>query len=151
LATAQKAKLSVKKTVTVMEDAVSLLLSKEEAETLRSIFRKIGGSPVNSPRKHADSIDDALQGAGIASMSARIQGGHTNSIYFADYEEEAAKSDAPLEVGERVRIVGGCTQSRHNGETGVIVEIDSYDPNLPYRVKHSEGAHWAKHVERVSD
>jgi hypothetical protein len=44
---------------------VKLTLTKAEAETLHIILGLVGGNPVNSPRKYADSIQEALDKIGV--------------------------------------------------------------------------------------
>ena len=56
----------VKKDVVTYEDrpsGVMLSLTRDEAETLALVLRKIGGHPQASRRKFTDTIDRALMGA----------------------------------------------------------------------------------------
>lgn len=63
---------SAKKTVT-------LTLSGEEAVTLCAILGHVGGDPVASGRRHADSILDALNKVAVDSVGAMV-----GEITFAD-------------------------------------------------------------------
>lgn len=60
-----------------------LRLSEDEASFLQDILYRIGGSPLNSRRKHADSIINALNKAGVCITPADdYDMTRANSIYF---------------------------------------------------------------------
>jgi hypothetical protein len=78
----------------VYREEVTLTLSRDEAESLKSLTGFIGGSPVRSRRKHFDSISQALWVAGIHNVDmprdfypfGLINGRQSGSIYFKDEE-----------------------------------------------------------------
>lgn len=71
MANATALKKTVKKTVEEqVDDGVILMLSKDEAETLRLIVCNIGGDRYESRRKHAEAIAEALRLAGVYKLSA---------------------------------------------------------------------------------
>lgn len=78
------------KTKQVIE-TVTLELNMDEYSTLVAILNRIGGSPFNSPRKHAQSIQEALMpladwdeyGHPVNNLVIRDNFG--GSIYFNDY------------------------------------------------------------------
>lgn len=55
--------IEVVKTVTEIEDHVQITLTPDEADTLLAITAWVGGDPYKSPRKHIDSLREALGGA----------------------------------------------------------------------------------------
>jgi hypothetical protein len=55
--------------ITIKRDTVRLELTTAEAEVLAALLDKVGGSPKNSARVHADSIAVALRGAGVRGMA----------------------------------------------------------------------------------
>lgn len=61
-------------------ESVTLTLNPDEVQTLITVLNRIGGSPSNSPRKHTQSISDALHDA-FNSMGALID---TSGIKFDD-------------------------------------------------------------------
>ncbi|WP_035800352.1 hypothetical protein [Kitasatospora mediocidica] len=152
MATAEKSFREVKKMVEVdvHEDVITMTLSREEAETLRFLFEKIGGSPTNSPRRHIDAMKIALSGAGAIRSELAIQSGRFDAIYFKDYpKSEKPADESPLKVGDRVRV----TSSRCRGDVGVLRRIDADDPDLTYMVYVDTYAdtRWVHSVERVSE
>ena len=62
---------------------IQITLSKEEAEVLRDVLCSIGGSPRYSPRKHTDSINQALRSAGVDNLEFEKE--DNDCIYYADY------------------------------------------------------------------
>ena len=75
--------------------SVTLTLNEEEVRTLLVVLSLIGGSPDNSPRKHADSIDAALQQAIEANvLTYSMTREYTcvddryRSIYFNNYPKD---------------------------------------------------------------
>jgi len=44
----------------VVTQGATIFLSQDELDTLTTILRRVGGSPYGSPRRHADSIYDAI-------------------------------------------------------------------------------------------
>lgn len=66
-------------------EVINLELTKEEAETLRFILNRIGGTPSNSPRKHADSITTALRHVGIQLPKLGVNDSWDNKIFFTEY------------------------------------------------------------------
>jgi hypothetical protein len=53
------------KRVRKVETVIILELSTDEAEALRAILFRVGGQPLSSRRRHADSIRDGLIMAGL--------------------------------------------------------------------------------------
>jgi hypothetical protein len=45
---------------TVSKPVYTLTLSEEELKTLQLVLQKVGGCPLTSPRKYADTIYDAI-------------------------------------------------------------------------------------------
>jgi hypothetical protein len=66
--------------------SVSLTLDVETAKTLKVILGRVGGSPTDSRRRHADAISDALEGAGITyrSTAAEREQQNGSGISFVD-------------------------------------------------------------------
>lgn len=52
---------------TVEEEEYVLRLTSDEARTLHNIVTSIGGCPIDSRRRHADAIKNALESNGINS------------------------------------------------------------------------------------
>ena len=65
---------------------VTLKLSEDEARVLKQIMGHIGGSPINSPRKFADSINVALVDAGVIGADHSLER-ENKGIYFMDYQD----------------------------------------------------------------
>lgn len=85
------AKKNIIPPVPVVENfTVSLELSKEEAILLRDVLHIVGGSPVNSRRRHAQSIMSAL----VPVVGTRLHptvtdmAAYAHSIYFESPEEQ---------------------------------------------------------------
>lgn len=70
-----------KKVVPERTYEVQLTLTQEEAETLRTICQRIGGSPEFTRRKHADSIKEALIDIGVDYVETDICP-KSRAIYF---------------------------------------------------------------------
>lgn len=67
-------------------NGATLRLSKDEANTLTVILSNVGGSPSESPRKHAAAVRTALIGAGfVAATAPEYKLAGTGSLYFSDY------------------------------------------------------------------
>lgn len=66
------------------EIMVAMLLTMDEAEALSAILAKVGGDPVDSARKHSDSVQALLHNVGIDwyETSAYKQMSDSGSIYF---------------------------------------------------------------------
>lgn len=70
---------------------VTLRMSHEEARTLWAVMMKVGGSPADSPRKHADAIRYAVAGAiglGAVYDTEEVPEGRlarTGVVTFRDY------------------------------------------------------------------
>jgi hypothetical protein len=60
MAKAAITRVPVVKTVTAYDDQITLTLSSEEARTIWTLVGNVSGDNVHSPRKHADSVHDAL-------------------------------------------------------------------------------------------
>jgi hypothetical protein len=70
-------------TVVMLEKKVyNLTLSEEEANVLSYLVRSVSGCPNNSNRKYTDSIDTALNNAGV---TANEIPGARGFISFPDY------------------------------------------------------------------
>lgn len=69
---------------------VTLELSEAEVYTLRVILAKIGGS-MTSPRRHAETISEALSAAGVPDFTTvpeyRLMD-PSPGIFFSDYPNE---------------------------------------------------------------
>ena len=71
-------------------ETITLDLTPKEAGTLAVVLARVGGDPVNSPRKHIRSINGALSSARVGFST-----GEANSlvydgfgaIYFHDYRK----------------------------------------------------------------
>jgi hypothetical protein len=83
-----------KKTKVVRTEFVEVKLSVDEANTLRAVLSMVAGSPTNSPRKHVDSVSDALKNAGIdGGIERRLIGrpiGSRSGLEFGPYPGETA-------------------------------------------------------------
>lgn len=76
-------------------ESLTLTLKEDEVNTLIAILRRVGGDPRHSPRKHADSImdavctalniDDAVYDDTAPKESALVC--KNSSIYFDDYKD----------------------------------------------------------------
>lgn len=80
---AKAEKTTVVETVEVLRPGVSLELTDDEAQFIVDLFSKIGGSPENSRRRHADDIRTALEDLGY-SWSFSNTGDISNSIRIAE-------------------------------------------------------------------
>ncbi len=49
--------------IPVKVEGLTLTLTMEEVRTLYSVFLRVGGSPINSPRKHIAAINEAIEKA----------------------------------------------------------------------------------------
>jgi non-ribosomal peptide synthetase component E (peptide arylation enzyme) len=65
---------------TVVEETVTLTLSKEEAEVVMTLAGSVTGSSETSPRKHADSVYYALSAEGLTARYRR----HLDGMRFLD-------------------------------------------------------------------
>lgn len=90
MAKAEKSRVEV---VTV-EDGVTLHLSMAEAKTLAAVGTKIGGDPDDTPRRHMDAINKALQEA-LASTRLYDWG------WFDDFREAGTGGITFGKVGPR--------------------------------------------------
>ena len=70
------------RTVYDEETTITLVLTRDEAETLKRVANCIGGSPQTTRRSHMDSIITALHGLGIETPDVKLLP-HACSIYFA--------------------------------------------------------------------
>jgi hypothetical protein len=66
---------------------VTLILTDAEAQTLADILGMIGGNPVTTRRKHADSIDNALSSVGFDSQPPSDVCDELRRIYFTEAQE----------------------------------------------------------------
>ena len=92
-----KATVTFKQVVQPIEK-VTLEMNQSEAITLLAILSRVGGDPSYSPRKHADSIYEALrvatqmdyytlkQTSEFKSVDSSESKGHRNGIIFDDYK-----------------------------------------------------------------
>jgi hypothetical protein len=76
-----------------VRDGVVLELSPEEAKMLSAVMAGVGGDPVKSPRRHADSILSALANAGVGpvfSYTDKTVEGYCwdGSVYFKKWDDE---------------------------------------------------------------
>lgn len=88
---------AVSETQTIRVDVITLTLSSEEANTLRSILMHIGGSETKSPREHADSIATALNRAGVTGgIESRLVDVYSGrvGVQFNDYRRTASPTTA---------------------------------------------------------
>jgi hypothetical protein len=66
---------------------IQLSLSDGEAKTLAAISYRIGGSPDNSPRKHTETVGEALRRAGYAgSADTPERKALSGSLMFENYQ-----------------------------------------------------------------
>jgi hypothetical protein len=65
-------------TVVTTVESVTLTLSADEAEALRSVTGLVGGHPDYTARRHIDSIRDALDDVGVENHSDEL----TGSVFF---------------------------------------------------------------------
>jgi hypothetical protein len=88
---------SAKKSFKTVETitGVTLSLTLEEARTLAAVYGRVGGDPDRSPRKHADSVLDALADVGIVGRGAlerdllpSVAGAIFSYIAFDNYSTE---------------------------------------------------------------
>ena len=88
--------IATKQTETVETvKSVTLELTLDEARTLAVVLARVGGDPDHSPRKHGQSVSDALESVHISSSGAPEHGlisrgvgtGVGASLYFDDYPE----------------------------------------------------------------
>lgn len=97
MAEAEKVTKVVKKMVEVKteETTYHLELNFEELKTLRAIFNRVGGSPINSPRRHMDAMADAIDAAvgkdrydwTWAAPEVDLASKQHDGIYFNEYPE----------------------------------------------------------------
>ena len=88
MAVATKDKVTVTKTVKVTEDEIVLHLTVEEAETLYSVIRHVGGPPRTTRRNHLNDISAALYASDVKDPRIRYLKGQ-EALYFADPDEIA--------------------------------------------------------------
>ena len=77
---------ATRKPPVIVPDVIVLELTPDEAATLKGVTNSIGGDPLTSPRRHMDSISDALLEAGVFANPVPRRHG---SIYFKNYPETA--------------------------------------------------------------
>lgn len=83
MATAKKTTKKVTKTVKEKEQRIKLSLTLEEATTLYTITRSIGGSPTTTRRKYSDSIGYALKQFNLPDVTDSYdKNNRINSIWF---------------------------------------------------------------------
>ena len=100
-----KASVKYKEVVNPIE-SVTIVIDKDELDTLMTILNRIGGSPDNSPRKHSDNIlmalldatketRDDLNWAELAELGELVDNsgrhGKYGTIYFNNYPDKDAK------------------------------------------------------------
>jgi hypothetical protein len=97
-----KASVKYKEVVNPIE-SVTIVIDKDELDTLMTILNRIGGSPDNSPRKHSDNIlmalvDATKQTRGESNLyelgqlvSDSGRHGKYGTIYFNNYPDKDAK------------------------------------------------------------
>ena len=94
-----KATVKYKEVVNPIE-SVTIVINKDELDTLITILNRIGGCPDKSPRKHSANILMALVDAtkqtrgesNLYELSQLVDNtGKYNAIYFDDYPEKDAK------------------------------------------------------------
>ena len=73
---------------TVVVKTITLELTEEEAQVLRCICNKIGGSEYKSPRKITEKIKDALEKVQVPHIIYPIHEGRPGCIWFKDYTDE---------------------------------------------------------------
>ncbi|WBP87023.1 hypothetical protein [Kitasatospora cathayae] len=89
--------VSIEKQGTLTETTVALTLSLQEAEFLAAVLARIGGDPLNSPRKHQKSISYALHddagvrwGIGASRHASALSEGR---IMFDNYPDDWTESE----------------------------------------------------------
>ncbi len=68
------AKVTLNKKVTINVENITLVLTKEEAYTLKAVLGRIGGCPQTSPRQYTQDIYNALDSCGIHMPCDAISG-----------------------------------------------------------------------------
>ena len=86
MADVSKKTTKVKKVIDVDQTDYVLTLNVDEAHTLYSILMRIGGDPVKSRRRYAESIRKVLREAGFSQDPLDISE-HARAIYFKDVED----------------------------------------------------------------
>jgi hypothetical protein len=89
MATATKATTQVPKKITILEDqtTVTLVMSDDEAKTLRAVLGRIGGGNFKTRRRYINTIFNALEGAGyVQYLNEDVQG----QIHFVDTTASAS-------------------------------------------------------------
>lgn len=71
----------------IVEETYTLILSKEEANTLAAVMARVGGSPSGSPRAHIISIQNALQRVDINYYNTTEKRLMHGSIMLDTYED----------------------------------------------------------------
>ncbi len=66
---------------------VTLTLTEAEAQTLADILGMIGGHPLTTRRKYAESISDALHSVGFDNQSPSDVCDERRRIYFTEVSE----------------------------------------------------------------
>jgi len=77
------AKCTTKEITQVIDVEYTLVLSKQEAETLHQVCQHIGGSIYHSARKYMDSIGTALSEENVKEGEYPVES-EESSIYFKD-------------------------------------------------------------------
>jgi hypothetical protein len=132
----------------VKTETFTLALSSEEASALFDlVYRHVNGV---GAREHLDKIGEALDCAGVEKHTFMALGSG-----IVTYEDpKPAKSDAPLKVGEHVRVTRSWLRD-YIGLTGVLIAIERFEDgdDAPYRVEFPDGVNsgWHQEVERVAD
>jgi hypothetical protein len=137
-----------KKTVTT--ETFTLVLSSEEAAFLLDLlFGHVNGT---GPRKHSNDIGSALDAAGVDRSAMRHLG--SGIVSYKD-PEPVKKNNAPLQVGDRVKVIEDWTNRDPSiiGDVGKLTQIDPEDDGgMVYEIEWPDGgSNWVKRVERVTD
>jgi hypothetical protein len=74
--------------ITVVE-TTTLVMDKDEAETLWAILRKVAGDEELSPRKHAKSMRLALERANVGKTGPALR-----SVYLTEWERKVQQEQA---------------------------------------------------------
>jgi hypothetical protein len=79
----------------VSDGSILLTLTPDEADMLAAVLGKIGGSPSDSPRRHQESIRNALRRVGLNYDSAASWPLLSGHLRFGDYPRPAEPEFTP--------------------------------------------------------
>lgn len=95
IASAKRSQIEERVMTVQLRDVITLTLTPDEADTLRTILRFVGGCPSESRRKHSDSICEALDSVGAKYSEEDVGRDSRRGVHF-----RPATARRPLDAGD---------------------------------------------------